>query len=248
MALSGSSHLGEEKSDVTSGAVSCTFTAFTPQNDSVLAVWVFYVGDATPGTTGTLTGGSLSWTRQVISTTGSGGGYFWNLEGWYAKVVGAGPSTTLNYANASISATDVRVQVSARSWTGYDTTTPIGGSASWDSGSSGTGSGSLDNAPATNDAVFAARIWVPNGGTNTTATAAAGSTEIHEVSGSAGYGNLETQQRLSDTSKTVVWTEINDAALTAWANQERAGAMVIREVNSPALQFGIYVTPLFIFQ
>jgi len=230
MALARVDHLNEEVSD-TSGALSVNFTAFTPQDNSLLCVFVFYVGNATPGTTGVLSGGGLTWTRQVISVTGTDGTYSWNEEVWTAPVVTA-VSTTLNFANASITITDAKVTVSAFSYTGYDTGTPVGGTGTWDTTTDGTGDGTIDAAPATDDAVVSGRIWVPNGATNTTATAQTSSTEIHELAGTAGYGNLETQERLSNISTTVAWNDVNDAGLTGWANQERAAAIVVKVAPS----------------
>lgn len=226
MALSRSNHLSEEQTD-TAGALSVNFTALTPQSNALLVVFVFYIGTTTPGTTGALSGGGLTWSNEVRSSTGASGGYFWNIEIWTAPV-GVAASTTLNYANASITITDARVQVSAFSYTGYDTVTPTGGRGSWDTTTDGVGSGTLDAAPGVNDSTISGRIWVPNGAVNVTATPETGSTEIHEVSGSAGYGNLETQERLNNTSTTVGWNDINDAGLTGFAGQERAAALVIK--------------------
>lgn len=229
MALSRSNHLSEEQTD-TAGALSVNFTAITPQSSALLVVFVFYIGTTTPGTTGVLSGGGLTWTNNVRSSAGASGGYFWNIEIWTAPV-GVAASTTLNYANASITITDARVQVSAFSYTGYDTGTSTGGKGSWDPTTDGVGSGTIDAAPAAADAVVSGRIWVPNGAVNVTATPETGSTEIHEVTGSAGYGNLETQERLNNTSTTVAWNDINDAGLTGFAGQERAAALVIKALG-----------------
>jgi hypothetical protein len=247
VALSRSNHLSEEKSD-TSGALSVNFTAFTPQSSSLLVVFVYYVGNAAPGTTGALSGGGLTWTMQQRSATGTDSTYVWLEEIWTAPV-GVAASTTLTYANASITITDSRVQVSAFSYTGYDTGTPTGGKGGWDTTTDGIGSGTIDAAPSANDAVVSGRIWVPTGGANTTATPETGSTEIHEVSGTAGYGNLETQERLSNTSTTVGWNDVNDSGAAGWANQCRGAALVIKADaggGGGGGQVGISVSPLFI--
>lgn len=232
MALSRANHLGEEQSDVSAGALSVNFTAFTPQSNSLLVAFIYYVGNVTQGTTGVLSGGGLTWTLRVRSPIGTDASYFWNIEIWTAPV-GTAASTTLNYANAPIvTLTDARVQISAFSYTGYDVPSPTGGKGTWDIGTNGFGLGTIDFAPAIGDAVVSGAAMTPSGATNTTMTPETGSTEIHDIAGSPGYGNMETQERLSNTSTTVGWNEVNDDSISTFPGNEYGAALVIR-VNTP---------------
>lgn len=226
MALARTDRISEEKSD-TSGGFSVASSAFTPSDNSLIVAcigWIHNDSLATP----TVSGGSLTWTERILSSGGNGSGYNWRVGIWTAPVT-TGASMTVTIADATTSITDGKAWFSIFDYTGYNTTTPTGGKIAGDIGENGAGTLTLDAAPESGDVTVAIRVFVPAGGSNTTATPGSGWTEIHEVSGTAGYGNIETQQRISSTSTTVEWTDINDDDIDGLGvNQERGAALVIK--------------------
>jgi hypothetical protein len=88
--------------------------AFTPTANSLLVVMVYATG--TVITTPTVTGGSLTWTREVIQVIGSNEqAIFW------ARVGGSPVSTTITFDCTGDNATGAIVEVVQ--FTGYDATT-----------------------------------------------------------------------------------------------------------------------------
>jgi hypothetical protein len=223
MALALTTRLNTKLLDSTSGTVSVTTPSpFTPSDSSLLVVVVGLLGLHSPGgdvpatASSTLSGGSLTWTKRVSGNTGDIDTFYGGLHEIWTAPVTTGASMTLTWANSGdqIGASDAtRVALQVFDLTGYDTSTPTGGTASDTTlGTSGSGPLTLSGAPASDSVVIASRYINQNGTTNITATAGSGWSEIYDhdaVSGSEGYACLETQQRTGSTSTSVSWVEIN---------------------------------------
>lgn len=216
MTMTRSDHRNETQAD-TSGALSVTFTAFTPQNNSILVASIASnITPNDPTTAHAVSGGSLTWTRLGIARTTSGG-YFQNAEIWIAPV-GTAASTSIVVANAA-TVTDALVYCQASSWTNPNATQNGGTITSNALGASGTGTLTLSAAPATDDITLYNRFFFENGATDPTATAGSGWTKYAEKTGTGGYGGFASQVRPEgSTSATVAWTNVNVEGVTLLAD------------------------------
>lgn len=157
MALS-RTNLGSWASGSFHGTGSFTTGSFTPPANSLIVAAVFavrYGSAANFRSNLTIAGGSLSWSGEVV---GAEYGDWRGAVQYRTAAVGASPSSmTITVDCGSI---DMHVYyVHAFAWTGYNTASPTGATASGGA-NSGTGSLSINlSAPAASDSAVIASCW-----------------------------------------------------------------------------------------
>lgn len=218
MALVLTSRLGQIGAGGGVGTLSVTSSAFTPSNSSLLIASIGVVNGPAGGDVQTglvVTGGGWTWTRRLGPNGGTISGYTAAHEIWTAPVT-TGASMTINVAHAGINsvADPAHVQFNVVDITGYETSTPIGGTASDLSTDTGSKSITLSSSPATTSIVFASRLFQSNGG-DSLATVGSGWTELYDLTDN-GYASLQSQYRGSSTSSSVDWVDLVESAETSW--------------------------------
>lgn len=210
MALSRTDLLGQLSGSAGNfGTGAFTTSSFTPPSNSLLVVAVLAIENAGTSTSflAELTLASsngLTFTSRV-ETEASPTAFGLAIRIWTAPVVtGASMTLTIDCGTRSIGT----YATSVVAYTGYDTSTPIGGVGSnFHDGITGTptaASLTLNAAPATTSEVFGAA-----GMDKSTANATPGAafTEIHDLFNSD-WGGLETEIRTGSTSTTVDWVDL----------------------------------------
>lgn len=191
--------------------LSVTTTSLTPPSNSLLVVSVLVVNNQSSGTL-TVSGGGLTWTRQKTFTSpNTPSGYTYKQEVWTAQVTTGAPMT-ITVDGTGTSGTDpARVTVQAVAFTGYNTASPIGGTASGSSLGDAAATITLSSAPVASSIVFATRGTADNATVNSSATPGPGWTEVYDQATSAGYGDLQTMVRTNSTSTSVTWSNMADS-------------------------------------
>lgn len=192
------------------GTGAFTTSSFTPANSSLLTVVAaisVYSGSSDPSSALTISdSASLSWTRRVY--IGNSSSWSCGFAVWTAPVT-TGTSMTVSVDCGANDASYYYVQVFT--WTGYNTSTPTGATAT--NGSAGTNGAlalTLSGAPASDSEVLGVLFKDMNSGT-ATSTPGTGWTELYDV-GVNDYNFLETEVRGSSTSTSVDWVDINDVS------------------------------------
>jgi hypothetical protein len=202
-----------------------TTSAFTPANNSLLCALV-QAGTDSPGSEASyvVTGGSLTWTKRVNRTiTFSSDGAL--LQFWTAPVAtGASMQITVTHTGINSYAFGVFVYT----YTGYDTSTPIGGTAS-NSDTATTNSLTLSASPVSGDEVIAGLMMFAANGNASDASAAPGSSfvEISDTNSADSFVRWQTQSRTASTSTAVSWTTATSGGSPF--DQRLYGAMTIKE-------------------
>lgn len=194
------------------GTGNFTSTAFTPANSSLLVVGVAYVensGSTTDPTTAlTISGGSLTWTQQATAVAAPTA--FPSLVKIWTAPVATGASMSVVLSTSGRSAGLYGVSVVC--YTGYNTGTPVGGTAS---GQQNGGFGSAPNAvsltlsaaPAAGDETFG---FVFADKSTSDITPGSAFTEIDDLYNS-NWGSAESEIRTGSTSTTVDWVDLRPA-------------------------------------
>lgn len=237
MALALTNRINTKIAD-TAGAISVATASFTPSNSSLLCVILTITCDTgAVNANTTVSGGSLTWTKR-LAIDDSGSGYNTTLEFWTAPVAtGASMTVTVaNTANAATGSDHTRVSIKVFDFTGYDTGSPVGATAStaatW---SDGAQSLTLSANPASASYVMAARAFVEDAANDVTATHGTGWTELSDnfvLAGSEGYACLQAQYRTGSTSTTVGWDDVNVEGLGLFAGLSSAIAIEIKEAGA----------------
>jgi hypothetical protein len=185
-------------------------TAFTPASNSLLVVGVAYVensGTTTDPTSAlTISGGSLTWTQQQTAVAAPTA-FPTLVKIWTAPVTtGASMSVTLSAGGVRSAGL---YGVSAVCYTGHNTGSPVGGTATGSQNGGFTGppdpkSITLSAPPAAGDEVFGFVFADKN-----TAGTSPGSafTEIDDLN-NTNWGSLESEIRTASTSTTVDWVDL----------------------------------------
>lgn len=192
--------------------ISVTGATFTPPSNSLLVVSTLSVNNQTQGTIA-VSGGGLTWTRQLSFTSPNHPfGYEYVQEIWTAQVGTAAPMA-ITFAGTGTSGSDpTRVNIQVIAFTGHDTASPVGATASGSSLGMAAATINLSAAPATNSVVVATKGTTDNNNTNSLATPGTGWTEIFDQATSYGYGDMETQTRTGSSSTNVTWNDMTDPA------------------------------------
>lgn len=181
--------------------------SFTPSANSLLVIAVTAIHDAGAGINIgddlTISGGGLTFTKRVVvnDTTYWGSGLV-----IFTAAVGASPSSmtlTLDCGANNIYVYAVHVV----DYTGYDTGTPTGATASTASGATnGLGAITLSAAPAVDSEVFAT---LHGESVNSSNSAAPGSgwTELYDSA--IAYSVFQSQVRSGSTSTSVEWSDVS---------------------------------------
>jgi hypothetical protein len=207
--------------------------SITPNDDSLFVV-VFYHSNGSAITLANITisdSQGLTWTEVSALQSGTGDGYVGAVKVWSAPVVSAA-ATVVTITHPTVSDANLRSMRTAQAFDfqNYDTSDPIGATASAVNVGSGAVNLTLSAAPAATSEVVAICANAPNGGGSLTATPAAGWTEIYDTA-TAGYGHLQTQVRIGSTSDQVDWTDVA-VGDTVYSNDSIALAF---EVKYPSL-------------
>lgn len=235
MALSRTSLIGSASSG-NHGTGSFSSGSFTPPNNSLIVAFVY--GQAWPGSVPsaaspfTCSGGSLTWTRRLIVTTASNG---WpsQMEIWTAPVTtGSSMTITVDHASATMGGWLIH----AVAYTGYDTSTPTGATASSASlATDGAATITLSGSPASDSEVLAGRLLQMDTAGGCSATQGSGWTELYDASVND-WASAETQVRGGSTSTSVPWADVNGngAAIAT----SIAGAIEIKAASSGSVVSG----------
>lgn len=181
--------------------------SFTPSANSLLVVAAMAVHSAGSGTNIgddlTISGGSLTFTKRAVvnDTTYWGSGLV-----IFTAAVGASPSSMTLTLDCGANNIDVYA-VHVVDYTGYDTGTPTGATASTASGATnGLGSITLSSAPAVDSEVFAT---LHGESVNSSNSAAPGSgwTELYDSA--IAYSVFQSQVRSGSTSTSVEWSDVS---------------------------------------
>lgn len=184
--------------------------SFTPANDSLLVAAVMCgINDAASGDADYITtGGGWTWTKRVNRTlTFATDGLIHQL--WTAPV-GTGASMTVTSTHTGHESYAFGIAVYA--YTGYDTSTPVGGTASGDS--TGTSQSlTLSASPASDDDVLAfINVTAANGnGSDASATPGSSFVELFETNSPSSFEKWQAQARTGSTSTAVSWTTASSA-------------------------------------
>ena len=197
----------------TNGAGNGTFTSgvFTPPNNCLLVVFVVVACDCylTPtnlGTTPSLSGGGLTWTRQIWEPDNTSNHYPCGIGVFTAPVTtGASMSLTLS-ALGLTSANTAYPSFRVNYVTGYNTSTPTGATAVGASLGTGAVSITLSGAPAASSIIVAGITDTAHNDTQTGITGGTGWTTLNAYENVQGYWTLDaTQYNTGTTSTTVPW-------------------------------------------
>jgi len=177
---------------------------FTPANNSLLIAAVMCGSNdiATGDTDFITTGGGWTWTKRVSQTMSFGtDGFIHQL--WTAPVsTGASMAVTSTHTGHTSYAYGIAVYA----YTGYDTGSPVGGTAS-DSNTSTTNSLTLSAAPAAGDDVLAFLNILGDADASDASVAAGSSfTELFETNSPDSFLKWQAQARTGSTSDAVSWT------------------------------------------
>lgn len=209
MALARTNLLGQITSGSGFGTGDFTSSSFTPADNSLLVVGVSFVensGSTTdPTSVMAVSGGGLTFTRQATAVASPTA--FSSLSQIWTAPVTTGASMTLTLSTSGRNAGLYGVSVVC--YTGYNTGSPIGATAS---GQQNGGFGSppnpvsltLSGAPASGDEVFGS-IFADK--TTTDITPGSTYTEIHDLNNTS-WGSLESEIRTASTSTTVDWVDL----------------------------------------
>lgn len=194
------------------GTGSYTTGSFTPPNNSLLVIGAYFMTNSGSGgadRSGDLTitdSAGLTWTARV--NNGNTDSFAVGGRIWTAPVV-TGSSMTVTIDSG---ANDIYVyQVHPYAYTGYNTGTPTGATATGSlTGITGSVSMTLSGAPASTSEVVALMALSPGNGT-TDATPGTGWTEIYESITDWDHGS-QSQIRTGSTSTDVSWNAVNGAS------------------------------------
>ena len=219
-----------------------TTGSFTPSANSLLIVTCFILPNGgSTDVSGSLTisdSAGLTWT--AIANVGNATYWSSGQRAWRAPV-GASPSSMT--VTVDCGANDIYFYLTtAIDFTGYDTSTPIGATATGgSSGSTGLGidgavSITLSGAPASDSYVIG--LLGQDYGTAGTNNVAPGSgwTELYDFRGSDNYEGVQLQERTGSTSTTVGWGDIDNG--TCIVSKTIALAFEVKVAAS-----GIAITP-----
>lgn len=217
------------------GTGNYTSAAFTPPSSSLLVVAAVFVQNS--GTTDPTSAfqisdsGGHTWT-QAVTTVVSPTSFPTCVKIWYTQIT-TGASTTVTLTTAGRPSISYAVSVVA--YTGYDTTTPVGATATGTQNGGFTGPPdpvtiTLSGAPASTSEVIAA---VGMNKSAASATEGSGWTELHDVTNTAGC-SLESEARTGSTSTSVQWADLrsgggalfNFAAVAAEIKEASGGSAV----------------------
>jgi hypothetical protein len=155
------------------------------------------------GSSLTISGGGLVWTSAAV--TGTPIGWAYGDRVWWAEVT-TGASMTITADAGAFDIHDYKVEVDE--FTGYDTATKIGATATGsDADGDGAASITLSASPASGSYVLAYALCANNGGAFSPVTNGTGWTEISET-GVNDWVTFQSQQRTGSTSTGVGWDDL----------------------------------------
>jgi hypothetical protein len=159
-------------------------SSFTPANNSLLVVAVGIINLGTSGTKG-VSGGGLTWTKRIGSSPQYYGGsppdYYGTVEIWTAPVT-TGASMTVTATTTEVSGSDPgKISIHVVNYKNYNTTTPVGTTASNTTAGDAALELTLSSAPESSSEIFATRFRADNGSEQSQATPGGGWTEIFDT-------------------------------------------------------------------
>jgi hypothetical protein len=220
------------------GTGAATTAAFTPSDNSLLVVRVSATQETDGGIEGTSLTiadslGTLSWTSRVASTSSPGWSYGERV--WTAPVT-TGTSMTVS---ADCGASNIHAyRIEVYEYTGYDTTTPVGGIATGtDADGNGVAQITLDATPAATSEVLAF------GHVSLSSTGGAGftpGTNWSELFGNQdasyvdGWCAFQAMQRKGSTDTAVDWADLQTGAAPT-----TAATLIALEIREAAAAEGV---------
>lgn len=212
MALTRTALLGAHSGGANFGAGNYVSSSFTPPSASLLVVGVSCIengGSTDPTTLLSVAGGSLTFTEQIAASTNV------TSFGTFTKIftapvsTGASMTLTINLGGRNVN----EYSVSVVAYTGYNTGSAVGATATGTKNSGFTGppdpaSITLTGAPATDSEVFA---WIGVDKSTLGTTPGVGWTEVDDLYIASAFGGAESEVRTASTSTTVSWVDLRDA-------------------------------------
>jgi len=221
-----------------SGTTSFTTGSFTPSNNSLLVACVHTsrnnIGSADVVANITLSGGSLTWTKQTaVSAVANYGAGNYNEELIvFTAPVTTGASMTLTWGGW-VAPNDGRWYCQVLEATGHNTSTPLGGTALTNNNASNTPSMTLSSTPASSSVVVGISSTATSNGTQTGCTAGTGFSVLNSHGGSGDFMEVGVETRGSSTSTTVAWgacvtgDTIEQSIVAAFEIQAAAGGETV---------------------
>lgn len=190
-------------------AINETTSSITTVDDSLLVVMLTISNhaEAVNGTT-TVSGGGLTWTKQVDQGSNYLSTYYITTEIWTAPVT-TGASITLDIDSSAAAGSGFGGYLQYTIWSveNYDS---VGATATSTFSANGSHSSTLSGAPATTSLVMAVRGITTGDSNNTSATQGSGWTELVDVNHTGtGLLSMQAQERDGSTSTSVSWAEIS---------------------------------------
>lgn len=207
MALSITPLFSDSVNATTTNATSWTTGSFTPPNNCLLVVFAAEIcddgNDSEP--TLTLSGGGLTWTKQVVKTGHVASNYPVSVAMFTAPVT-TGSSMTLMLTDFNIGSFQYSISLRVNSVTGYNTSTPIGATANGaTTGVTGASSITLSSTPAASSIIFAGTADTDYNDGQTGITEGIGWTVLNAYESLDGWVLDATQYITGSTSTTVPW-------------------------------------------
>lgn len=222
---------------------SYTTASFTPPNNCLLVVIVNC--ESKPGNVATdltISGGSLTWTRQVaiLATTGD----FPTASVIFTAPVSTGASMTLTFNDtAGLNPSSGKaIYICAYNVTGYDTGTPIGATGTSTALGDGAVSFTMSGAAASTSAVFSATCAETNGGGLSSPSTQAGSGWTLDYSPasdlSCGFEHI-----IGLSSSTIPWQTAVIGGGGAYSNSQVFTAIEVKAAAAASASFPAFKKP-----
>lgn len=184
--------------------------AFTPSNNCLLVVHASTLSSTDISADWSMSGGSLTWTRRVSLNTNSSG-YYRAHEIWTAPV-GTAASMSVTWSHTgTIGYANDGMDLIVHCFTNYNSSSPIGATATALMSGVGSGSVTLSGTPASTSYLAASRAITPNEAIDCYATEGTGWAEVADLlvgSAGAGLGGIQAQVVTGTTSTSVTWNDL----------------------------------------
>lgn len=210
--------------------------SFTPSANSILVVFVMCGSDDIASESSYIvTGGSLSWNKEVFEaydfTPGNGAIY----QIWTAEVGGSPSSMQVTVTHTGINSYSFGVLVA--DYTGYDTVDPVG-QVDAANATGTTQTITFGGSPASTSAVLGAILVIANNGDGSDTSAAPGANGGVEISDSTSpdsFGRWQLQERTGSTGTTFDWN--TTSSVSASFQNRLFGAIEIKAAAVAGVPF-----------
>jgi hypothetical protein len=199
-------------------------SSFTPSNNSLLVVIASFQGDVATAGTSSISGGSLTWNKELESSVQYFGGSapnYWGRTTCWTAPVGTSPGSmtvTCSHTQTPSSGDRSTIMITVFEFTGYNTSSPVGATASNTTAADAGLTLTLSASPASDSYVLYWRFREDNSTVSTGATPNSAWTEEYDInSPTAGYSDLWVSSRTGSTSTSCVCDDTStNASASSW--------------------------------